>query len=153
MAAALIALPRLAKLATSPTAWACVAGAGMAVAIGVQTWRLDNAKADQIDPKTHAAWKTEELADHPQLVVARQDLGTCQTNEGTLTGALASQNAAVAALKAEGDRRTAAAASAVSAARTAAQAASQRLATVMAAKAGPDACASADQLILGSTAP
>jgi hypothetical protein len=148
--AALFALPTLLKLATDPLAWCGVAIVGALAFAGVQTMRLDHAKADQIDPATHKPWKGEEQRDGPLLAIANADLITCRSNEGVLSGSLDAQNAAVARLKAAGDARIASASAGVAKAQGLSVAADQKAVAILNHKAAGDACASADALILGS---
>jgi len=76
------------------------------------------------------------------------DLRQCRDNRQTLTDALTRQNAAVEALKADDARRAREAERALSEARRATAAANRRVGSIMAARPGPDACESADRLIM-----
>ncbi len=140
-------LPGLSSVLLSPP---MLIGAGAAVLLafgGIQTARLNHAKGDLtaaraalINPADKHTWQSDALQ-------AEQDLGTCQTNEINDKAAIASQNASVAALKAESDQRTAEAQKAVMQARTA-MATAQRYAAQIAAKTpGADKCDSALNLL------
>lgn len=74
-------------------------------------------------------------------------LNVCHGNVDALNAAVTRQNGAVAALKAESDKRSAEAAKALTAARKATTAANQRVGAILAAKPGTDQCASAEALI------
>lgn len=108
----------------------------LALALGWQTFQLS---------MTKGALKRSQA----QVEKVEKDLRTCQSNVATLDEARKRQNAAVAALKRDGDARVAESAKAVSAARKTADGYRKEAARILAAKAGPDACASADALILG----
>lgn len=109
---------------------------------GVQTWRIsrlhnDLAQARQanINPSTHNTWQSEAVRDG-------RDLGVCRGSVQTLEGAIARQNDATAALKADGDRRAAMLADALQTARKASVAATKRADAILAVKPkGADACA------------
>lgn len=83
-----------------------------------------------------------------EIAAVNARLTTCHGNVERLDGALRTQGAAVTALKAESDRRTAAAAKALQTARTATEAANRRAGAILAAKPGADQCASAEALIM-----
>ena len=79
---------------------------------------------------------------------ARADLGACRTNTDTLKATLARQNAAVDALKAEGEARVAQSAKAAQAARAVAESYRRQARNVLAAEPRTgDLCASAEDLI------
>lgn len=83
-------------------------GIGLLIAaVGIQTARLDHAKHDLgnaraalVNPATGHRWEADFLT-------ADRALKSCNVNLATVTGALDRQNAAVDALKAEGERRAA----------------------------------------------
>ncbi|MDR3513880.1 MAG: hypothetical protein P4L73_19755 [Caulobacteraceae bacterium] len=133
-----------------PKVWVGLAFAAVLAFGGVQTGRLNHAKGDLasaraalIDPATKKTWRDE-------AVKAADDLASCHISLSSANAALGHADAATAALKAESDRRTADAASRLAAADKAALAGQRRITAVLAAKAGADACKSADALILGS---
>jgi len=70
-------------------------GALAALLIGVQTARLHNAKADQIDPAAHQPWKTEAKA-------SAKALAECQAAKSAAEDATARANASVEQLAAMG---------------------------------------------------
>lgn len=80
---------------------------------------------------------------------AKRDLGTCQTNTRTLKVSIDRQNAAVDSLKREGDAKVAESAKAARSARAVAESLRKDAGRILASRVGPDACASADALILG----
>jgi hypothetical protein len=89
----------------------------------------------------------EKLTVHVAKLSA--DLGTCRTNKVTLQNAIDRQNAAVAALAAEGQRRAAEARKALDAAQAGVAAANKRAGQLLAIKPGADRCASAEAIIIG----
>jgi hypothetical protein len=109
----------------------------LVAALGFQSWRVDHLKKDLggarsalLDPVTHYTWSSE--------------YGQCKAS-------LDRQGAAVAALKADGDRRAAQLAAAVQGASRAADAASGAASRILAAKPKGDQCArmlAADAAIL-----
>jgi 2,3-bisphosphoglycerate-independent phosphoglycerate mutase len=107
----------------------------LAATLGVQTVKLHHARGD-----LEAAGK--------HLEAAERDLGTCRGNVAGLEASLARQNEAVTALKTESDALIARSVKEVSAARSAAETLRQASRRVLSAKAGPDRCASANELIL-----
>lgn len=90
-----------------------------------------------------------KLAKSEKVVVAvRKDLGTCKANVTTLEASVAAQNAAVDALKREGDLRVAESEKAVRDARVVAASYRKKVEAILAAKPkGGDVCKSADELI------
>lgn len=98
----------------------------------------------------HANARTADMSQ--KLAVSNTSLGTCKANVQTLDTSLTAQNAAVAALKADSDRRTSEATKAAQSARAVAESYRLRAAAVMASTLprSSDACAAADALILGS---
>jgi hypothetical protein len=119
----------------------------LVVVVGFGAWnRNAQHKHDlpaMVDAATHQPWKAEALA-------AQRDLGTCRTNTATLEASLGRQNAAVEALAKASATRVAQSAKAASDARAVAESYRRSAAGVLAAKAGPDRCASADEVILGA---
>jgi len=97
---------------------------------------------------TEAGLRSSVKTAQAQADTASRNLVTCQGNQDALTKSLNTQNASLAALKAQGDAATAAADKALTAASTASHAAQASAATLLAAKPGADLCASADALIL-----
>lgn len=85
-----------------------------------------------------------------QIAQLAQDLGTCRGNVATLKGSLERQNRAVEALHEAGAQRERDAAKAVQDAQRGRSTAERRVADILKAKPGADACASADDLILES---
>lgn len=83
-----------------------------------------------------------------QAAIAQRD--QCRANVLTLKSSLDVQNRAVEAMRAEGEARVAESRKAVSAARSVAESYRREAGRVLAVKAGPDVCASADALILGA---
>jgi hypothetical protein len=145
-------LPKAAGLLTNPRAWAALGVVVLMVSLGVQTARLNHAKGDLkssraalVDPASHRRW--QDLAED-----RARDLQTCRANTNTLQSAIDRQNASVAALKAEGDRRTTQAAAAVRDAQRGRSDAEARASKLAALKpAGADACArmnDADRAVL-----
>ncbi|MBI1405719.1 MAG: hypothetical protein GC145_06290 [Caulobacter sp.] len=114
---------------------------------GLQTARLNHAKADQINPATGAKWKVEAKRDAKLLASAVRDLGQCRENEATQAAAITRQNGEIDAWKAEGDRLAAEARAAAQRAASVRRTAEKAAADIMAARAGPDACQSAQALI------
>ena len=118
-------LPTLIKYATD---WRVIAGVSFAVlllALGVEHARLTHAKADLTRTRVLLA---------ETIKADKAALDQCHANNATLNAALASQEAAVQAVKAEGDRATANAAKAVSAAHAATATASAKVAAILASK-------------------
>ena len=130
--------------------WAAL---GLAAALGfagLQTARLEHAKAALRDPATRGLWKDEARAAADALSGARADLATCRGGLSRLQGALDVQNRALAVWKAQSDADSAAAAGAARGALAAARSARAAAAKVLTSRSGADACASADGLILQS---
>lgn len=94
--------------------------------------------------------KAERLANKAEAarVAAVADLRTCQANRAALTTAIDRQNAAVDALKREGEAKVAESRKAVSAARSVAESHRREAARILAAKPKGDACSAADALVL-----
>lgn len=124
-----------------------VVGLALLAAIGVQSARLDHAKRDLgearaalVDPATGIAWR--------ELAASRgRDLAECVLARAVLTGAITRQNAAVAALKAEGERRAAESRAALSAARGEASRARREAAAILGRQPPADRCQGALDLI------
>jgi hypothetical protein len=140
----------LAALLASPKTWVVLATGLILTFAGVQSLRLAHAKSDLagaraalIDPATRKTWRAEASA-------SAGDLARCRSALSDAGGALTAQAAGVATLKAESDRRAAAAAGALRATQAALHAAQARAAALMSARPGADACQSADALILGN---
>jgi hypothetical protein len=76
-------------------------------------------------------------------------LKTCQGNVEGLNNAIDAQNAAVEAMKREGDAKVAESAKAARSARAAADSLRRDADRILGGKVGADACASADAIILG----
>lgn len=124
------------KLLKHPITWLAL----LAALLALQTMRLNHARADLttaraalINPATKHTWQDDYTA-------SQVDLGTCRTNNTTLSDALKTQNAAVLAAKAEGDRRTALATQAAANARAVAESRRQEALAIMARVSGPDVC-------------
>lgn len=96
--------------------------------------------------------KAEHRADkaEKQVAAVKADLTTCRANTSTLKSSLDGQNRAVEAMRAEGEARVAESRKAVSAARSVAESYRREAGRVLAVKAGPDVCRSADDLILSA---
>jgi hypothetical protein len=127
--------------------WACLGVIALLSWAGVQTARLDHAKHDLanaraalVDPKTKATWETEAVS-------ASADRDSYKISLDSANAALATQEADVKALKAESDTRSAQAAANLAAAHAADASDQKRIAALMAAKDGPDSCASGDSLL------
>jgi len=97
---------------------------------------------------TEAGLRASIKTAQAQADTATRNLTTCQGNQDALTKSLSTQNASLAALKAQGDAATASADKAVQAATTASTAAQAAAVKLLAAKPGADLCTSADALIL-----
>lgn len=123
-------------------------GIGLLIAaVGIQTARLDHAKHDLgnaraalVNPATGHRWEADFLT-------ADRALKSCNVNLATVTGALDRQNAAVAALKAEGERRAAESRAALSAARGEASRARREAAAILGRQPPADRCQGALDLI------
>ena len=142
----------LISAALDPKVWAAAGFALVLAFAGVQTARLNHAKGDLanaraalIDPANKKTWQVEAL-------LAAEDRDSCRVSLSSANAALTQVGAAEAALKADSDARTAAATAGLKAAQASAQATQKRIAALMAAKEGADACKSADALILGGVA-
>src|ERR1700740_834234 len=123
----------LLNLFSPQRAWIALGAAALVGLAGVQTARLAHAKSDleaarnaQIDPATRRPWQAETKA-------AGADLASCQVGLGPLDGALASQSAALDALKSEGAAASAAAQQALDRAQVQAKSAAGRAATILCA--------------------
>lgn len=141
----------------SPTGWVAIVGGFVIAFAGVQTLRLDHAKADQFDRGActdkackGVKWKDEVSQLRPALVQARADLVQCQSNRAALQASIDAQNADVDRWKAAATSAQAESAKALSIAQAATATASKRVAGILAAKPGADACKSAEDLINGS---
>jgi hypothetical protein len=99
---------------------------------------------------TEGALRDQNKTLTASLNLANLNLQTCKGNEASLSAAIDRQNVSMKALSDRSAADTAKASAAVVAARSSASEAARRVAIAKAAKAGPDACASADSLILGS---
>lgn len=130
--------------------WRLIAIAGLVAAIGVQTMRLNHAKADQFDrtacvrgrPCKPPKWRAEVAYLRPELVAAQRDLVTCRGSVQTLDKAVAGQNASIAALKADGDRRASMLSDALQSARKTAATANERAEAILTLQpSGDGACA------------
>ena len=135
------------KALTSRTGIAVVVGFALITFASVQTMRLDHAKKDLttaraalVNPATGHTWQKDYQIAAPALAV-------CNTDRANVTGALNRQNLAVAALKAEGDRRQAESREALSTARRATASARARADAILSTPAGPDACQDALETI------
>ena len=135
------------KALTSRTGIAVVVGFALITFASVQTMRLDHAKKDLttaraalVNPATGHTWQKDYQIAAPALAV-------CNTDRANVTGALNRQNLAVAALKAEGDRRQAESRAALSTARRATASARARADAILSTPAGPDACQDALETI------
>jgi uncharacterized membrane protein YqiK len=105
------------------------------VCVGVQAVKLHFAKAEIV-----------KLG--KQVERAERDLRTCQGNVSTLKASVAAQNAAVDALRREGEARVAESAKAVRSARAVAESARRDAARILAMKpASEDRCEAARRLI------
>ena len=143
----------LLNLFSPQRAWGALGAAALVGLAGVQTARLAHAKSDlaaartaQIDPSTRRPWQAEAKA-------AAADLASCQAGLGRLDGALASQSAALTALKSEEAAASAAAQQALVRAQGQAKSAAGRAAAILSARPSSPACADTDALILRSLDP
>jgi len=92
----------------------------------------------------HAPWAGAVQSERTKLAWANAQWGQCKTNEATLNGALATQEAAVRALASEGQRRTANATAAVQQAQARAVGRNQEIAAIEGIKPeGSNLCAAA----------
>jgi hypothetical protein len=126
--------------------WLWFVTAALVAAFGIQSARLEHAKADLRNPATGKTWQSEAKRDGPLLKRAVADLGQCRDNEGRLQGSLEVQNAAVERLGADGQARSAAAASAAADARQA-RALADRTAAQLAAFKSADSCSGREAAI------
>lgn len=138
--------PLLLSWALKPGTLAAIAFAGVSLFAGMQTLRLNHAKADQIDPVTHASWQSEERRDSRALQAATVNLSTCQANASTLNASLDRQNVAVQALQAASAQSSQRATKAAHDALIATENASKLAAQVM-QPSGDHSCADAEKLI------
>jgi hypothetical protein len=133
------------------------------VSVSMWAWRVNSLRANwknQTETITLAIGKAAGTEIRPRDAVvtvqriatarddARADLGQCRTNRQHLEGALTNQNAAIAALRADGERRAAELERVAIAARASGARAQSDAAAIMARRPGADACTSADTLIL-----
>ncbi len=141
------------KFALSGPGIATIGATVLLASCGVQTLRLNNAKHDlvvakaaQIDPASKKTWQSEEVADRASLL-------TCQANEITLNGAIATQNASLTA-HAQADAAALARAEAIlKSAQGSAAATAKALTTLSAPIAAANAasrCAAFDKTFLGT---
>lgn len=121
----------------TPRAWGFIGAAVVLGALitfgGVQTARLNHAKADLVRVRAEAA---------RTVAAARAETALCQANRTQLQAAIEAQNMAVAAQRAAMDRQTAALANAAQRARQGQGEAERRAAALLAGRAGADACRS-----------
>jgi hypothetical protein len=143
----------LANLLTSPKFWGALAVGLLLMALGVQSARLDHAKADlaaaraaQIDPETKAKWQDEYHA-------AAQDRDTAQASQRNAEHALGDEQASVAALQAASAQSSAKAAAALQQARVATAALSEREKAMAALTAPGDVCSQADEVLKQGASP
>jgi hypothetical protein len=90
---ALLALPQLLKIGGA------VILAVLVLAVVVQTARLNNAKRDQLDPKTHVKWKAEYKTQSGLLASTAAGLERCNISVANLGAGLANQNTAILKLQ------------------------------------------------------
>jgi hypothetical protein len=130
--------------------WKWFAIGAVAALLALQSARLAHAKSDQYDrsacvagqPCKPVKWKTEVARLRPALAAAEANLRTCRGNVAALQGSVDAQNAAVAALKADGERRARLLADELRQARSESASAARRADTILAARPkGPDVCA------------
>lgn len=142
----------------SPKVWAAGGLALLLAFAGCQTVRLNHAKADQLDktaclkgqPCKPVKWKAEVISLRQELSAKEQKLGQCEAGLTMLGATIERQNASVAALGAASREASARSTAALAAQRSATATAKQQALQILAAHPGPDACKSADELILGS---
>ena len=137
------------KSLTSRTGIAIAVGFALITFASIQTARLDHAKKDLataraalVNPSTGHTWQKD-------YQIAAPALATCNVSLANTTGALDRQNLAVAAWKAEADRRQRVGAQALSTARAGAAEARRRADAILSAPRGPDACVDALAIIRG----
>ncbi len=112
---------------------------GLGVLLILAAWRTDHAVQAQRLARADAA-----------LATIRGDLIQCRAKAGLLQAAIATQNAAVARLQADGRAREAKARAEVGEARRGRAAAEARAGLILAARPAGERCAEADRLILES---
>lgn len=97
----------------TPRAWFAIGIAVLIAALGVQTLRLNHAKADQWDRSACVKdqsckgikWEAEVKTLRPALAAAQRDFATCKLNTDVQEAAIDRQNAAVTAQGAESASR------------------------------------------------
>lgn len=121
--------------------WKVALMGALVLALSVQTLRVSNLKADvrrekaaQINPVSKKLWRDEAIRD-------ARDLRTCRQSNAALEASRQAQNAAVAAWKAEGDQRLAAAEKGLQQALRGRQRAEAQARDLMRPPVGIDACA------------
>jgi hypothetical protein len=124
--------------------WPYFAAGLLVIVLGVQTARLNHAKADQLDPKTKATWRSEYQAANIKLARAQQGLTTCASNQAVLQGAVDQQTQAAETQATAGRAALQRSQAAVDAAQKSAAKAEDTARRIAAAAAGKTACAAAD---------
>jgi len=133
--------------------WRVAALAALMAFAGLQTARLNHAKADQFDrsacikgqPCKPPKWKAEVAALRDSLRTAQDGLSMCRANTDTLKASIARQNAAVSAIQADSDARLAQATKAAKVNRAETVAAEKMSSALLSRQLlGSDACARAD---------
>lgn len=134
--------------------WKAVAVAALVAVLGVQSLRLENAKADLVTAKAKVAAAEAALTNpatrhtwQADFTRADRDLRSCNNNLASTTGALNRQSLAVKALQAEAERRQRESAAALQDARRATTTARRAADAILLRRAGPDVCADALALI------
>lgn len=138
--------------------WPFIGIGVLVLVVGVQTARLNHAKADQLDHRSCVAgqpchpikWEAEAKANEADIAHLTKQVEADQISFANLNHALDEQSAAVEAAHAQGLARTAETDRLVSVARQSAKTAQARAVAALAAKPGADVCRSADDVILGS---
>jgi len=122
----------------------------LAACLTAQSARLSHAKADVararlalVDPLTRRPWREEAAA-------AARALGVCAASREMLVRTLEQQNRAFESFKEASAQASTRAAQAIASARRASTSERQRARQALAATPGPNACASADAVILQS---
>lgn len=130
--------------------WTWFAVVGLVIAVGVQSGRLNHAKADQHDPTSHRLWRDEAKDLARQRDALQSQAAADAVSISNLKASVSQQNQAITELARAGDEQTARANLALRSAKAQTQAAKARVSEILAAKAGADQCKSADEIILGS---
>lgn len=135
--------------------WKLFGIGALGLLLAVTSARLHHAKAAQWDRTAcvkgatcvPVKWEAEVLEMRTALAATKANLATCHLNLQAVGDSLVAQNAAVADLKADSANRLRTSAKAARDARAVAESYRRSAGSILARKAGPDACASAEDLI------